>query len=142
MAEPHTVATVRRAVAALNAGDVAGYIAHFTDDCPRWSPGVDEPAPLSLIRESSEMLLVALDGFWLEELQLFGIAEFVCAHWKLQGKHTGEYFGFPPTQNDVSIENIELYQFESNAGGLICSTWTFGDTADFMNQLGISPSET
>lgn len=142
MAESHTVATVRRAVAALNAGDVAGYIAYFDPECPRWSPGMDEPAPLSLIRESSEMLLTALEGFHLEELQLLGTGAFVCAHWRLQGKHTGEYFGFPPTHNDVSIENIEIYQFESSAGGLICSTWTFGDQADFLDQLGMSPSGT
>jgi predicted ester cyclase len=142
MAELPTVETLRRAVAALNEGDVSGYIAYFRSDCPRWSPGMDEPAPLSLIRESSEMLLVALEGFHLEELQLFGTGAFVCAHWRLQGRHTREYFGFPPTHNDVSFENIEIYQFESNDGGLICSTWSFGDTAAFMNQLGVSPPET
>jgi hypothetical protein len=134
-----TVALVRSSVRALDAGDVDGYLSGFTDDCPRWVPGMADPVPLSDIGENSRQLLVAFDGFHLHEVGIFGVDSFVCAHWRLTGTHTGEYLGIAPTHRSIAIENAEVYQFASADGGPISSTWSFGDPMAFFRALGVEP---
>jgi hypothetical protein len=84
---------IRRSVAALNAGDVEGYLAGFSPDAPRWVAGLKTPLTLNDIRANLTLLTEAFDRLHLDEDLLFGARGFVCARWTLRGVHVGDYGG-------------------------------------------------
>ena len=77
---------IRHSVAALNAGDVEGYLAGFSPDSPRWVSGLESPLTLNDIRANLTLLTAAFDGLHLDEDLLFGARGFVCARWTLRGR--------------------------------------------------------
>ena len=84
---------VRRAVAALNAGDIEGYLSGFALDCLRWVGGLGVALTVPDIRDNLGQLFAAFENLHLEEDLLFGGDGHVCARWTLRGVHTGEYGG-------------------------------------------------
>jgi hypothetical protein len=57
---------IRRAVAALNNGDVEGYLAGFCPDSPRWVSGLQTPLTLGDIRANITLLTEAFDRLHLD----------------------------------------------------------------------------
>ncbi|GMU78305.1 MAG: hypothetical protein AMXMBFR46_11000 [Acidimicrobiia bacterium] len=139
MGEHGHVEAVRTAVGALNAGDVAGYLGAFTPASVRWVPGIPEPFPLSAIAENIAALHGAFTGFHLHEDLLFGAGRHVCARWRMVGTHTGEYLGIAATGRAISVENCEIYEFDHDEGGLVATTWSYGDPAALFHQIGGVP---
>jgi SnoaL-like polyketide cyclase len=82
---------VRRAVAALNRGDIEAYLSGFALDCLRWVGGLGVALSVPDIRENLMQLFAAFDELHLDEDLLFGGDGHVCARWTLRGVHTGEY---------------------------------------------------
>jgi hypothetical protein len=70
---------VRRAVAALNSGDVEAYLGGFAPDCLRWVSGLGVALTVSDIRENLRQLFAAFDELRLHEDLLFGGGDHVCA---------------------------------------------------------------
>lgn len=132
------VGVLRRAVAALNAGDEAGYLAAFTPDCTRTIPGAAESLSLTEVMAGMRLFASSLDGFFLEEVLMFGHGRHVCAHWRLTGVHNGGALGVPPTGARVAFESAEIYEFEGADGGLVTASWSFADTTSWFAQLGAS----
>jgi predicted ester cyclase len=130
---------VRAAVGALNAGDAAGYLSAFTNTSLRWVPGVVQPIPLEDIAENIEQLLLAFSDFRLGEDLLFGEGRHVCARWRMVGTHTGAYLGVEPTGRKISVEQCEVYEFDADDGGLVATTWSYGDPLVLFQQLGAAP---
>jgi predicted ester cyclase len=126
------VKDIRSAVAALNQGDVSGYLRHFGDPSPRWVDGIDEAIPLSDVAENLSQLLAAFEGLGLAEELLFGDDRYVCAHWRMTGRHVGEYFGTAPTGREVVVPLCEVYEFDA---GRVSNTWTHGDPAELFRQI-------
>jgi len=129
------VEAVRTAVGAMNAGDVDRYLQAFTPTSPRWVPGIEEPFPLSAIAENITALHGAFTGFHLHEDLLFGAGRHVCARWRMVGTHTDEYFGIAPSGRAISVENCEIYEFDHDEGGLVATTWSYGDPAALFRQI-------
>jgi SnoaL-like polyketide cyclase len=73
--------TVRSAVAALNDGDI--------DD--------------SLLQ-----LHAAFEGLHLHEILLFGDERFVCARWRLRGRHVNDYLGYAPKGQSIDTETCRI----------------------------------
>jgi hypothetical protein len=115
---------VRSAVAALNAGDLDGYLAYFDASCPRWVAGFDQPLSLADIRDSFQQLHAAFAGLHLDEDLLFGDERYACARWRLRGVHVREYLGFAPARQSIDVETCEIYEVDRD---LVISSWVYGD---------------
>lgn len=123
---------VRRAVAALNAGDIEGYLSGFALDCLRWVGGLGVALTVPDIRDNLGQLFAAFDNLHLEEDLLFGGDGHVCARWTLRGVHTGEYGGIAPTHREIAVDTCEVYRF---TGDKVTECHVYGESMSLFNQL-------
>ena len=93
MSDSSSADAIRSAVAAMNAGDVDGYITHFAPTCERWVSGLDQPVSLYDVAESLRQLVRAFSPLQLDEELLISEGAFVCARWRLRGTQTADYVG-------------------------------------------------
>ena len=126
------VDSIRGAVAALNAGDVEGYLQRFDPACKRWVAGMDQPLSLENIRESLVQLQQGFEALTLNEDVVFGDETFVCARWRLNGVHTGDYMGLPPKGRRIDARTCEVYRFDSD---VVAESWVYGDLQDMFRQI-------
>jgi predicted ester cyclase len=136
--ESEHVGAIRTAVAALNAGDVDGYLRSFAPSCLRWVPGLEQPRTVSDIRDDIYQLLAAFEPLHLDEDLLFGDQRFVCARWRLRGVQTGDYMGIAPTRGNIAVQNCEVYEFD---GERIVAVWTYGDPQELFRQIGAASED-
>jgi predicted ester cyclase len=129
---------VRRAVAALNDGDIEGYLSGFAPDCLRWVGGLGLALTVPDIRENLRQLTAAFDDLHLDEDLLFGGDGHVCARWTLRGVHTGEYGGIARTHREIAVETCEVYTF---TGDKVTECYVYGETMSLFNQLSGSVHE-
>jgi predicted ester cyclase len=127
---------IRRSVAALNAGNVEGYLAGFSPDSPRWVSGLKTPLTLNDIRANLTLLTAAFDHLHLDEDLLFGARSFVCARWTLRGVHVGDYGGIAPTHRDIAVESCEIYAL---ADGKVVESWVYSEMTSLFDQITQSP---
>jgi len=66
----------------------------------------------------------------------FGSGEKAAVRWHMQGTHTENLFGMPPTGKAVSVKGISVVRV---VGGKIVEDWVSEDTMGLMQQLGIIP---
>ena len=123
---------IGRSVAALNAGDVEGYLAGFSPDSLRWVSGLDTPLTINDIRTNLTLLTAAFDRLHLDEDLLFGARGFVCARWTLRGVHVGDYGGIAPTNRDIAVESCEIYAL---AGGKVVESWVYSEMTSLFDQI-------
>jgi len=126
------VSSIRIAVAALNRGEVNEYLRHFGPASLRWVDGLDTPFSISDVAENLKVLLSAFEGLHLGEELLFGTDRHVCAHWRMTGRHVGEYLGIPPTFHAIDVRTCEVYEFDD---GRVSTTWTHGDPLVMFRQI-------
>lgn len=67
-------------------------------------------------------------------VDIFGQGDKLVKHWKFTGKHTGDFFGIPPTGKTVDVEGTTLVKMKD---GKIAQEQDFMDNMVFMQQLGI-----
>jgi predicted ester cyclase len=132
MGESKAVDAVRSAVTALNDGDIDGYLRYFDPSCPRWVVGFEQPFTLTDISDSLQQLHAAFEGLHLDEDLLFGDERFVCARWRLRGRHVSDYLGFAPKGQSIDAETCEVYELGS---GLVVTTWVYGDLGQLFRQI-------
>jgi hypothetical protein len=132
------VKLIRRAVAALNAGDIEGYLSGFTLDCLRWVGGIGVALTVPDIRVNLEELFGAFDKLHLDEDLIFGGDGHVCARWTLRGVHTAVYGGTAPTQREIAVETCEVYTF---TGDKVTESHVYGEAMSLFNQLSERPHE-
>jgi predicted ester cyclase len=123
---------IRQAVAALNAGDIEGYLSGFAPDCLRWVGGLGVALTVPDIRENLEQLFGAFDKLHLDEDLLFGGDGHVCARWTLRGVHTGEYGGIASTHREIAVDTCEVYTF---TGDKVTECHVYGEAMSLFNQL-------
>jgi predicted ester cyclase len=123
---------IRRCVAALNNGDVDGYLGGFSADALRWVSGLDTPLTLSDVESNLRQMTMAFDQLHLQEDLLFGGSGHVFARWTLRGVHTGHYGGIAPTQRAVAVQTSELYAV---AGSVVTESWVYGEITSLFDQL-------
>jgi hypothetical protein len=127
---------VRRSVAALNQGDVDGYLAGFSRTCVRWVSGLDAPLGMADVATNLRQMSAAFDGLHLSEDLLFGGSGHVFARWTLRGVHTGHYGGFDPTHRAIEVQTSELYVVDEC---VVSESWVFGEMAALFDQLKEQP---
>jgi predicted ester cyclase len=118
------VAAIRRAVQALNDGDLDGYLRHFDASCHRWIVGYEQPLSLADVEAGFRDLDTAFDGLRLDEDLLFGDRRFACARWRMRGIHQHDYLGLAPTGRPIDVETCEVYEVIQ---GRVMTSWVYGD---------------
>jgi SnoaL-like polyketide cyclase len=132
------VGLIRRAVAALNNGDVEAYLSGFAPDSLRWIHGLGVALTLSDIRDNLGQLIAAFDELHLDEDLLFGADGHVCARWTLWGVHTGEYGGIAPTHREIAVDTCEVYTIVGNE---VTESHVYGEPMSLFNQLSSNAHE-
>jgi predicted ester cyclase len=130
-------ALLRLAVAALNEGDIEGYLSGFARDCLRGVGGLGLALTVPDIRENLRQLFAAFDELHLDEDLLFGGNGHVCARWTLRGVHTGEYGGIAPTHREIAVDTCEVYTF---TGDKVTECYVYGESMSLFNQLSGEPA--
>jgi predicted ester cyclase len=123
---------IRLSVAALNSGDVEGYLAGFAPDCLRWVSGLDTPLTLSDVEANLRHMVTAFDQLHLHEDLLFGGSGYVYARWTLRGIHTGDYGGIAPTYREIAVQTSEVYAV---ADARVTESWVCGEMTSLFDQL-------
>jgi predicted ester cyclase len=131
-------ALLRQAVAAMNEGDIQGYLSGFAPDCLRRVGGLNMALTVPDIRENLVQLFAAFDGLHLDEDLLFGGNGHVCARWTLRGVHTGEYGGIAPTHREIAVDTCEIYTF---TGDKVTECYVYGESMSLFNQLAETAHE-
>jgi predicted ester cyclase len=126
------VGSVRSAVAALNGGDIAGYIGYFDPSGLRWVAGVDRPLSLAEVHDGLVKLRTAFEDLRLDEELLFGDQRFACAQWRMRARHVNDYEGFVPLGKDIDVATCEIYEVRDNR---VVTTWTYGDLGQLFRQI-------
>ena len=137
--DARNVDVIRAAAGRLNASDVDGYLSNFAPDCLHWIAGSADSMPMPAFVESLHAMRAGLPDMHLEELVLFGVDNYVCAHWRTSGTHTAELFGMPPTQHAVSFDTAEVYEFDP--AGRVRTSWAFGDPGELFRQISQNGGE-
>jgi predicted ester cyclase len=130
------VETIRAAVAAMNAGDIDGYLAHFDPGCSRWVPGLEQALSLRDVGDNLIQLRAGIDDLHLHEELLFGDDSHACARWRLSGRHVRECYGIEPTGATIDVPTCEVYELSD---GVVTNSWVYGNPAVLFDQLAASP---
>jgi steroid delta-isomerase-like uncharacterized protein len=67
-------------------------------------------------------------------LNSFGQGDDMVKHWHFKGKHTGNFFGIPPSGNTVDMDGTTIIKMKN---GKIAREQDFFDSSVFMQQLGV-----
>jgi predicted ester cyclase len=126
------VNAIRDAVAALNSGDITGYLDRFDPGCERWLVDALHPLALTDVADGLRQLQNGFDPLQLETEALFGADQRVCARWRLTGLHTGDFYGIAATGRAISMQQCEVYEFTGNR---VTTVWTYLDPASIFRQL-------
>lgn len=133
------VDAVRRAVDALNRGDVDTYAAAFHPSCARWMSGSDDAVPAAVVVDTLRELQRCFADFTLHADLLIGDGDHVVARWRSTGVHVEDFAGIPATHRTVSIPTCEVYEFGDE--GRIVATWSYGDPNELVRQLTAEPAQ-
>ena len=66
---------------------------------------------------------------------IFGQGNKIVKHWNFTAKHTGDFFGIPPTGNSVDMDGVTLVLMKD---GRIAQEQDFIDNSVMMQQLGMT----
>jgi predicted ester cyclase len=132
MSDSSSADAIRSAVAAMNAGDVDGYITHFAPTCERWVSGLDQPVSLYDVAESLRQLVRAFSPLQLDEELLISEGAFVCARWRLRGTQTADYVGLTSNGRSIDVAICEVYEI---AGDKVVATWAYQDPSQMFRQM-------
>jgi predicted ester cyclase len=126
------VGAIRAAVASLNRGDIDGYLSCFDSDALRWIDGYSTPLTFADVENNLRQLQSAFAGLRLDELLIMGDSRHVCARWRLQGVHVDEFLGYEATQQPISLETCEIYEFGDRS---VITSWVYGDPLRVLEQI-------
>jgi hypothetical protein len=125
MSRSKAVDAVRCAVAALNDGNIAGYLGYFDPSCERRVAGFAQPLTLDDVGDGLRQLDAAFAGLRLDEDLLFGDERFACARWRMRGLHVNDYLGVSPAGQSIAVETCEVYELGND--GVVVASWVYGD---------------
>lgn len=94
----------------------------------------DNVVGIDAIKAYYKNYLTGFSNRSFEFIQVFGQDENIAKHWRFKGKHTGDFFGIPPTGKDVDIEGMSLVKMKN---GRILQEQDFMDNLAFFSQLGV-----
>ncbi len=105
----------------------------FVDHDPMPGMGDDKKAQ----REVAEMVVSAFSN---RKMGMHDLAETsdgrVVENWRMDGTHTGEAMGIPPSNKDISVRGMEIWRV---ADGKVVEHWGVVDISDVLEKAGLIP---
>ena len=129
------IEVVRRALDAINRGDLAALATTVTPDFARRDLAqafVFERAGADSLASFIAMVRGALPDFTMHIVDIFATEDQAAVELRLTGTHLGEILGAPGTGRHIEINGVSLYRFRD---GLICENTQLLDLAGLMGQL-------
>ncbi len=88
-------------------------------------------------RELAEMVITSMSDRKTDPDEFIDTADGrVVENWTMTGRHTGEVFGLPPSNQDVVVRGMEIFRCE---GGKIVEHWGVVDLSDVFMKAGPPP---
>ena len=88
------------------------------------------------IGETVSAMHEAFSGLRIEIVHCVGAGELVATHKVFRGRHTGAWFGVPPSGNTVEFRVMDLVRFR---GGQLVEHWAVADAVSLLRQTGALP---
>jgi predicted ester cyclase len=132
MDEQANLELIRSAAAALNSGDVDGYLECFSPSSMRWIAGFDDPVDLDDVGGHLRQLVNAFDPLRLDEELLIGEDRFVCARWQLRGVQVDDFVGVASHVKRINVATCEIYEILE---GRVETSWVYQDPNQMFAQM-------
>jgi steroid delta-isomerase-like uncharacterized protein len=107
----------------------------WTEDCVNHAmPGTDNRGldALQVYHQSFFTDFSAFSNVQIEIMQQVAEGDRVVTYITLRGKHSGSFFGIPPTGKNISMSAIRIDRMQD---GKIAEHWSVGNMAGLMQQL-------
>jgi len=136
MNSENNVATIRKAIKALNEKDMSTIKELMTKDYIRHdlTSSFGERRGQDNTVDFFQSVISGLPDMQLNIMDIFGTENRVALRYTLSGTHKGEFRGIPPTGKKIEINAIHLYRFE---GDKIAEQWALSDMAGMYRQMGV-----
>jgi len=85
------------------------------------------------VRETMAALHEAFSDLQVEVLHCIGDGELVSTHKLFRGRHTGDWFGIPPSGNRVEFRVMDLVRYRD---GQLFEHWAVADAVTLLRQTG------
>jgi predicted ester cyclase len=108
-----------------------GYVSHHND------PAHLPPGPAG-VKAFVSMTRAGFPDLHLTVDHLFTDGDQVASMWTMEGTHTGDWFGTPPTGKRARWSGVVITRFEN---GMIAEDWYNYDQISLLQQLGIIPAQ-
>jgi predicted ester cyclase len=116
--------------------DIEALAEVIAEDLIDHSARPDEPQGLAGVRQTVVWLgTVFSDQRW-DIHQVIGEGDTVVVYCTLQGRHTGDLMGIPPTNCEVAVDYVHIVRFSD---GKAVEYWSVRDDMALMRQLGALP---
>ena len=117
-------------------GEIEALPDFWTADCVNHAMPGTENRGLDALQAYHESFLAAISAFsdiQIEILQQIAEGDRVVTYLDSRGRHTGAFYGVPPTNKAVSLTSIRIDHMEN---GKIAEHWSIADMASLMQQMG------
>lgn len=85
-------------------------------------------------KQLHDMFWSAFSDFKLTPEHWVSDGEWVSVHYTMEGRHTGEFMGTPPTGKSFRIHSMGMWRIQNGKQG---EGWVIPDRVDLFQQLGI-----
>jgi predicted ester cyclase len=121
----------------LPSGDLPALKAVVDPNCVSHDLPPGMPQGVEGVLQTIAMLHRAFSEQRYEVHRLVGERDMVVIDATLHGRHTGEFFGIPPTGREIALRSVHTIRY---AGGREAETWALSDRFGLLQQLGVAPS--
>jgi steroid delta-isomerase-like uncharacterized protein len=130
------VATVRRALQALNGRDADAMLPFWAEDLVQVFPYATLHGRAA-VRDAFAETFAALPDFRLEAQHVVGEGEVVFVKWRLTGTFTGApWQGYGPTGDAIALDGMDCFTVRD---GLVVRNHVVFDQLAFARQVGMLP---
>lgn len=132
------VDVVNAMIAALNAHDVDGMLACYTDDMEWLDVALEKPERgKAAVGAFLRQLMDVFPDLRYEPERIVHEGDQVIVQFRMYGTHRGTYNGLPPTGKMLVIPSVSVILFR---GSLIASDHCYFDNTMTLRQMGLMPS--
>ncbi|GAB3565257.1 ester cyclase [Amycolatopsis endophytica] len=95
-----------------------------------------QPADRDGVRATMAAMHAAFTGLSVEILHCVGDGDLVATHKTFRGRHTGPWFGVPPSGNQVEFRVMDVARYRD---GQMAEHWAIADALTLLRQAGALP---
>jgi predicted ester cyclase len=121
----------------LPSGDADALAAVVDPNCISHDLPPGTPQGVEGVVQTIAMLHRAFSEQRYEVHRVIGEGDVVVIDATLHGRHTGEFFGIPPTGREIALRSIHIVRY---ADGREAETWALSDRLGLLQQLGVAPT--